>query len=148
MDDTENSGFSATNTKTVADEATPNKPLFATAGDISSNHNSIHKVNPVITANLDGKTDYNPMRSTPNRANDATDVTLVPESAAKLVDDKGERPTQAEQVASGIDMLGNSDKSKVPYDTIVTDPVTKIMTRVNDKTLADELADSDKAASA
>jgi hypothetical protein len=133
---------------TSTTEATPNKPLFETAGAIQSNHNSIHEVNPVITENLIGKTDYNPMRMTGNRGNDASDTTLIPESADHLVNTKGGRPTAAEDAHEGRDMAGNVDPSKVDRDTIVTDPVTRITTRVNDATLASDLKDSDNAARA
>lgn len=146
----ENDGFGTPKTKTKKDatdatDATPNKPLFETVGAVQSNHNSLHEVNPILTANIVGKPDYNPMRMTPNRANDASDVTHVPESAAALVDRKGDRPTAAENVFAGRDMSGRDD-IKVSHDTIITDPVTHVTTRVNPDTLADELAKSDAAA--
>lgn len=149
MADKENKGdgFGAPKADKTNAEATPNKPLFETAGAVMSNHNSLHEVNPILTANIIGKADYNPMRMTPNRANDSTDVTHVPESAAALVDRKGDRPTAAEDHINGRDMAGNTDR-KVSHDTIVTNPVTHVTMRANPTTLADNLRASDDAARA
>ena len=85
------------------------------------------------------------MRMTPNRANDATDVTMIPESAAALVAEKGSRPTAAEKTLAGHDMAGRTD-NEIDRDTVVRDPVTLILTRANPKTYADELAETDDAA--
>ena len=145
-DEKTKTGFGAPKTDDKPDEvATPNKPLFETVGAVQSNHNSLHEVNPILTANIVGKADYNPMRMTPNRANDASDVTHVPESAAALVDRKGDRETAAEAVLAGKDMSGKNDTA-IPHDTVVIDPETKIMRRANPATLADNLAASDRAA--
>lgn len=128
----------ATDTKTDA-------PFLDTHGAVKSNHNSLHEVNPVRTMAMVGKTDYNPMRATPNRANDATDVTLVPESAAHLVDTKGGAPTAAEAGLAGKDVIGND--MDIATDTVVTDSVTLITTRPG-TSLAEKNADADRDARA
>lgn len=124
-------------TDATADGALP------TAGAVESNHNTSHKVNPILTANLIGKPDYNPMRLTGNRANDASDTTLVPETSKALVEEKGDRPTQRDNVFAGRDMAGNTDIA-LADDTVHIDRNTMIVARPGAKTFADKLAEQDK----
>lgn len=99
-------------------------PKAAEAVEVESNHNTTAPAKPVPTMQLVGKPDYNPMRQVGNKANNASDVTLVPETHAELIDEKGDRPTAAEVVTEGgkdqlgRDMEGTKDKPSDPVEAI------------------------------
>jgi hypothetical protein len=85
--------------------------------EVPSNHNTLTEAKPLPLAVLQGKPDYNPMRAAGNKANDKTDVTLVPDTAKELVAEKGERPDAATvEYEGGTDMKGGELKGRKPAE--------------------------------
>lgn len=63
--------------------------------EVESNHNSLSPAEPIGVARVAEMGDYNPMRKKPNKANVASDVTNIRETADEIVEDKGTRPYRA-----------------------------------------------------
>lgn len=104
----------ATNAKDEAEDG------FA---EVESNHNTNSPAKPVPNGNLIGKPDYNPMRTQPNKANNASDVTLVPDTAADLIGSKGNRPSPT---APKAEPLPGTIEAQAKDGTGPVDPVDAI----------------------